>query len=38
MRRGGTIKDGQIELQGDHLQAAEQALQAIGYKTKTRGG
>jgi translation initiation factor 1 len=35
---GGTIKDGQIELQGDHLQAAERALQAIGYKTKARGG
>jgi translation initiation factor 1 len=35
---GGTMKDGQIELQGDHLQAAERALQAIGYKTKARGG
>jgi translation initiation factor 1 len=35
---GGTVKDGQIELQGDRLQATEQALQAIGYKTKTRGG
>ena len=35
---GGTVKDGQIELQGDHLQAAERALQAIGYKTKARGG
>jgi translation initiation factor 1 len=34
---GGTVKDGRIELQGDHLQAAEQALQAIGYKTKARG-
>jgi translation initiation factor 1 len=30
---GGTFKDGQIELQGDHLQAAERALQAMGYKT-----
>jgi translation initiation factor 1 len=35
---GGTMKDGQIELQGDHLQAAERALQAIGYKTKAGGG
>ncbi|HEX3451050.1 MAG TPA: translation initiation factor, partial [Isosphaeraceae bacterium] len=35
---GGTVKDGQIELQGDHLQAAERTLQAIGYKTKARGG
>ena len=31
---GGTMKEGQIELQGDHLQAVERALQAIGYKTK----
>ncbi len=35
---GGTVKDGQIELQGDHLQAAERTLQAVGYKTKPRGG
>ena len=34
---GGTVKDGQIELQGDHLQPAERTLQAIGYKTKARG-
>ena len=33
---GGTVKDGQIEVQGDHLRAAERALQAIGYKTKAR--
>ena len=31
---GGTVKDGAIELQGDHLAAAEKALQAIGYRTK----
>ena len=35
---GGTVKDGQIELQGDHIKAAERTLQAIGYKTKDRGG
>ena len=35
---GGTVKDGQIELQGDHLTAAERALQSIGYRTKARGG
>jgi translation initiation factor 1 len=35
---GGTMKEGQIELQGDHLQAAERALQAIGYKTKAGSG
>lgn len=34
---GGTVKDGQIVLQGDHLRAAERALQAIGYRTMTRG-
>ena len=31
---GGTIKEGRIELQGDHLQAVEAALVAIGYKTR----
>jgi translation initiation factor 1 len=31
---GGTLKDGVIELQGDHLAAAESALKAIGYKTR----
>jgi len=31
---GGTVKDGAIELQGDHLAAAEAALKAIGYQTR----
>ena len=31
---GGTVKDGVIELQGDHIAAAESALKAIGYKTR----
>jgi translation initiation factor 1 len=31
---GGTLKDGVIELQGDHLAAAESALKAIGYRTR----
>ena len=35
---GGTVKDGRIELQGDHLQSAENALRSIGYKTKPGGG
>ena len=34
---GGTVKDDQIELQGDHLRAAERTLQSIGYNTKRRG-
>ncbi|AMV38663.1 translation initiation factor [Planctomyces sp. SH-PL62] len=33
---GGTLKDGLIELQGDRREAAEKALQKIGYKTKRR--
>jgi translation initiation factor 1 len=35
---GGTVKERQIELQGDHLEAAERTLHAIGYKTKAGGG
>jgi len=31
---GGTVKDGVIELQGDHLLAAEKALQTIGYRVR----
>jgi translation initiation factor 1 len=33
---GGTVKDGLIELQGDHLSAVEAALKALGYKTRRR--
>jgi translation initiation factor 1 len=32
---GGTLKDGRIELQGDHLKSAAQALESQGYKTRT---
>ena len=35
---GGTVKDGRTELQGDHLRAAEEALQEIGYKTRAGRG
>ncbi len=33
---GGTIKEGRIELQGDHLQAVDAALLALGYKTRRK--
>ncbi len=35
---GGTVKEGRIELQGDHLCAAERTLQQIGYRTKAGRG
>jgi translation initiation factor 1 len=31
---GGTVKDGRVELQGDHLDAAEGVLKADGYRTR----
>ena len=31
---GGTLKDGLIELQGDHLATTEAELKTIGYKTR----
>ncbi len=33
---GGTLKQGTIELQGDHLAAAEAALKALGFKIHAR--
>jgi translation initiation factor 1 len=33
---GGTLKDDRIEIQGDRREAAEKALQKIGYKTRRR--
>jgi translation initiation factor 1 len=33
---GGTLKEGRIELQGDHIQAVDAALQAMGYKTRRK--
>jgi len=31
---GGTLKNGVIELQGEHLVVAESALRELGYKTQ----
>jgi translation initiation factor 1 len=31
---GGTVKDGTIELQGDHVATAEATLRLLGYKTR----
>ncbi len=35
---GGTMKDGVIEIQGDHRETIAVALQQLGYKTKFAGG
>ena len=35
---GGAIKDGNIEIQGDHRQKVAAELQKLGYKTKFVGG
>lgn len=35
---GGTIKDGIIEIQGEHRQKIEGVLQKLGYKVKIAGG
>ena len=35
---GGTIKDGVIEIQGDHRDTIALALQQLGYRTKMAGG
>ena len=35
---GGTLKDGVIEIQGDHRETITVALQRLGYKTKMAGG
>lgn len=35
---GGTVKDGVIELQGDHRERVASALAALGYGVKRVGG
>jgi translation initiation factor 1 len=35
---GGTIKDGIIEIQGEHRQKIADVLQKLGYKVKIAGG
>jgi translation initiation factor 1 len=35
---GGTVKDNEIEIQGDHVQKLVQLLIQMGYKAKVSGG
>ncbi len=35
---GGTVKDGNIEIQGDHCDKVQAKLSAMGYKVKRAGG
>ena len=35
---GGTIKDGNIEIQGDHCDKIQAKLSELGYKVKRSGG
>jgi translation initiation factor 1 len=35
---GGTVKDGVIEIQGEHRQRMAVVLQKLGYKVKIAGG
>ena len=35
---GGTVKDGCIEIQGEHRDLLVEALQAMGYEAKRAGG
>lgn len=35
---GGTVKDGNIEIQGDHCEKVQAKLGEMGYKVKRAGG
>lgn len=35
---GGTVKDGTIEIQGEHRQRMAEVLQKMGFKVKIAGG
>ena len=35
---GGTVKDGVIEIQGDHVDTVLASLAALGYTVKRSGG
>jgi translation initiation factor 1 len=35
---GGTVKDGIIEIQGDHCDKVQAKLSELGYKVKRAGG
>ena len=35
---GGTVKDGTVELQGDHREKAAARLRTRGYEVKLAGG
>ena len=35
---GGTVKDGMVEVQGDHCERVMAALKALGFVVKRAGG
>jgi translation initiation factor 1 len=35
---GGTVKDGMIEIQGEHREKIAEALRKMGYRVKIAGG